>query len=75
MRAIKGRAEGDIIRLLEPAPEQVGTEVIVLIPTQPDEQGMDILSFAGVWSDMPCEEWSALQQALVQGVQLGEGPV
>lgn len=75
MRAVKGCAEGNIVRLLEPVPEQVGTEVIVLIPTQPDEQGMDILSFAGVWSDMPCEEWHALQQALAQGVQLGEEPV
>ncbi|MEN3002132.1 MAG: hypothetical protein ABDI19_09880 [Armatimonadota bacterium] len=74
MRAIKGRAEGTIVRLLEPVPEPIDQEVIVLIPTRPDEQKLDILLFAGILADMPDEEWQALRHALAQGVQVGEEP-
>ena len=74
MRAVKGRAEGNIVRLLEPLPEPVAQEVIVLIPTQPDEQSLNLLLFAGVWADMPDAQWQALQQALAEGVQVGDEP-
>jgi len=74
MRAVKGRAEGNIVRLLEPVPHQAEQEVIVLIPTEPGEQRFDVLLFAGAWADMPDEEWQALQQALAQGVQISEEP-
>ncbi len=72
MRAIKGRATGKIVQLLEPTPELNDQEVVVLIPTQPEEQQLTTLLFAGIWADMPDEQWQALQQALAEGVQIGE---
>jgi len=72
MRAIKGRATGKIVQLLEPTPELNDQEVVVLIPTQPGEQQLATLLFAGIWADMPDEEWQALQQALAEGLQVGE---
>jgi len=74
MRAVKGRAEGNIVRLLEPLPESTIQEVIVLIPTHPSEQSLNLLLFAGVWADMPDAQWQALQQALAEGVQVGDEP-
>ncbi len=38
MRAIRGHAEGTIVRLLEPLPEPADQEVVVLIPTHPDDR-------------------------------------
>ena len=72
MRAVKGRVEGNIVQLLEPTTELNDQEVVVLIPTQPDEQALTILLFAGVWADMPDAQWQALQEAIAQGVQIGE---
>ena len=72
MRAIKGRATGKIVQLLEPTPELNDQEVVVLIPTQPGEQQLATLLFAGIWADMPDEEWQVLQQALAEGLQVGE---
>jgi hypothetical protein len=72
MRAVKGRATGNIVQLLEPTPALNDQEVVVLIPTQPEEQQLATLLFAGIWADMPDEEWQALQQALAEGVQAGE---
>lgn len=74
MRAVKGRAQGNIVHLLEPHTELTDQEVVVLIPTQPDESQIATLLFAGIWSDMPHEEWQALQQALNEGVRIGEEP-
>jgi hypothetical protein len=72
MRAIKGRATGKIVQLLEPTPELNDQEVVVLIPNQPGEQQLATLLFAGIWADMPDEEWQVLQQALAEGLQVGE---
>lgn len=71
MRAVKGRIIGDTVQLVEPAPELHEQEVVVLIPTQPEEQQLATLLFAGIWADMPDEEWRALQQALSEGVRIG----
>jgi hypothetical protein len=57
MRAVKGRATGNIVQLLEPTPALNDQEVVVLIPTQPEEQQLATLLFACIWSDMPDEEW------------------
>ncbi len=70
MRAVTGYAEGGIVRLQEPLPETTNQEVIVLIPTEADEQGLDILLFAGLWSDMPEEQWQALLNSLREGVRM-----
>jgi len=72
MRAVRGCAKGNTVQLLEPITELNDQEVIVLIPTQPEEQQLATLLFAGIWSDMPDEQWQALQHALAEGVQIGE---
>jgi hypothetical protein len=71
MRAVKGRITGNTVQLLEPAPELDEREVVVLIPTQSEEQQLATLLFAGIWADMPDTEWHALQQALSEGVRIG----
>jgi len=69
MRAVKGRVVGNVVYLDETA-DLSEQEVVVLIPTQADEQQLAILMLAGVWSDMPESEWQALQQALSEGVSV-----
>jgi hypothetical protein len=71
MRAVKGRIIGNTVQLVEPTPELHEQEVVVLIPTQPEEQQLATLLFAGIWADMPDEEWRALQQALSESVRIG----
>ncbi len=48
---LEGRAEGTIVRLLEPLPEPTEQEVVVLIPTHPDEPALTTLLFAGIWAE------------------------
>jgi hypothetical protein len=69
MRAVKGRVVGNVVYLDETA-DLSEQEVVVLIPTQLDEQVSAILMLAGAWSDMPESEWQALQQALSEGVSV-----
>jgi hypothetical protein len=69
MRAVKGRVVGTVVYLDETA-DLSEQEVVVLIPTQLDEQVSAILMLAGAWSDMPESEWQALQQALSEGVSV-----
>jgi len=64
MRAVKGRVVGNVVHLTDETANLQDREVIVLIPTQPDEQVSTILMLAGVWSDMPESEWQALQDTL-----------
>ena len=64
MRAVKGRIVGTVVHLTDETANLQDQEVIVLIPTQPDEQVSAILMLAGAWSDMPESEWQALQDAL-----------
>jgi hypothetical protein len=73
MRAVKGRVVGNVVYLDETA-DLSEQEVVVLIPTQPDEQVSAILMLAGAWSDMPESEWQALQQALSEGVSVSGNP-
>ncbi len=73
MRAVKGRVIGNVVHLTGETLDLRDQEVVVLIPTQPDEQLQTILMFAGAWSDMPESEWQALQQALSEGVKASEG--
>lgn len=73
MRAVKGRAIGNVVHLTGETLDLRDQEVVVLIPTQPGEQLQTILMFAGAWSDMPESEWQALQQALSEGVKVSEG--
>lgn len=72
MRAIKGRMEGNVIHLSEPVSEITSQEVIVLVPTSPDDPKLDLMFYAGIWADMQDDEWKALQQSLEQGVPIGE---
>lgn len=71
MRAVKGRLQGNVVYLDEPADSREG-EVLVLIPTETDEAKAAILALAGVWSDMTDEEWALLQETLTQGATSGE---
>jgi hypothetical protein len=64
MRAVKGRIVGNVVHLTDETANLQDQEVIVLIPTQPDEQVPAILMLAGEWSDMPESEWQALQDTL-----------
>jgi len=64
MRAVKGRIVGNVVHLTDETANLQDQEVIVLIPTQPNEQVSAILMLAGAWSDMPESEWQALQDAL-----------
>jgi hypothetical protein len=64
MRAVKGRIVGNVVHLTDETANLQDQEVIVLIPTQPDEQVSAILMLAGAWSDMPESEWQALQDTL-----------
>jgi len=64
MRAVKGRVVGNVVHLTDETANLQDQEVIVLIPTQPDEQVPAILMLAGAWSDMPESEWQALQDTL-----------
>jgi tRNA(fMet)-specific endonuclease VapC len=70
MRAVKGRVVGNVVYLTDETADLQDQEVVVLIPTQPDEQVSAILMLAGAWSDMPESEWQALQQALSEGVSV-----
>jgi len=74
MRAVKGRIVGNVVHLTDETANLQDQEVIVLIPTQPDEQVPAILMLAGEWSDMPESEWQALQQALSEGVSVSGSP-
>lgn len=47
-------------------------EVIVLVPTSPDDPKLDLMFYAGIWADMQDDEWNALQQSLEQGVPIRE---
>jgi len=62
------------VQLLEPTPELNDKEVVVLIATQHEEQQIATLLFAGIWADMPEEQWQASQQVLAESVQVGEAP-
>jgi hypothetical protein len=73
MRAVKGRVVGNVVYLDETA-DLSEQEVVVLIPTQLDEQVSAILMLAGAWSDMPESEWQALQQSLSEGVSVSGSP-
>lgn len=64
MRAVKGRVVGNVVHLTDETADLQDREVIVLIPTQPDEQVSAILMLAGAWSDMPESGWKASQDAL-----------
>jgi hypothetical protein len=70
MRAVKGRVVGNVVHLTDETANLQDQEVIVLIPTQPDEQVSAILMLAGAWSDMPESEWQALQQAIAEGMSV-----
>jgi hypothetical protein len=74
MRAVKGRVVGNVVHLTDETANLQDQEVIVLIPTQPDEQVPAILMLAGAWSDMPESEWQALQQSLSEGVSVSGNP-
>ena len=74
MRAVKGRIVGNVVHLTDETANLQDREVIVLIPTQPDEQVSAILMLAGEWSDMPESEWQALQQSLSEGVSVSGNP-
>ena len=74
MRAVKGRVVGSVVHLTDETANLQDREVIVLIPTQPDEQVPAILMLAGAWSDMPESEWQALQQSLSEGVSVSGSP-
>ncbi len=74
MRAVKGRVVGNVVHLTDETANLQDREVIVLIPTQPDEQVPAILMLAGEWSDMPESEWQALQQSLSEGVSVSGNP-
>ena len=74
MRAVKGRIVGNVVHLTDETANLQDREVIVLIPTQPDEQVSAILMLAGEWSDMPESEWQALQQSLSEGVSVSGSP-
>jgi hypothetical protein len=74
MRAVKGRVVGNVVHLTDETANLQDREVIVLIPTQPDEQVPAILMLAGAWSDMPESEWQALQQSLSEGVSVSGSP-
>ena len=74
MRAVKGRVVGNVVHLTDETANLQDREVIVLIPTQPDEQVPAILMLAGAWSDMPESEWQSLQQALSEGVSVSGNP-
>jgi hypothetical protein len=69
MRALKGRVVGNVVYLEEAADLQE-QEVVVLIPTQPDERLSEVLALAGAWADMPESEWKALQQAISEGTSI-----
>jgi hypothetical protein len=74
MRAVKGRVVGNVVHLTDETANLQDREVIVLIPTQPDEQVPAILMLAGAWSDMLESEWQALQQSLSEGVSVSGSP-
>jgi len=72
MRAIKGRMEGNVIHLSEEVSGIQDKEVIVLVPTSPNEPNLDLMLYAGIWSDMPEQDWHALEQVLQEGIQFGD---
>ena len=69
MRAIKGRVVGNVV-YLDKTVDLREQEVVVLIPTQPDEHLSEVLALAGAWADMPESEWQALQQAIAEGMSV-----
>jgi uncharacterized membrane protein len=70
MRAVKGRVVGNVVHLTDETANLQDQEVIVLIPTQPDEHLSEVLALAGAWADMPESEWQALQQAIAEGMSV-----